>query len=151
MRVCFLCTIFSRLLCGNFLFDSAALQSSLCSVVQIQYLTSLIAAEHFPGKSRRVTRKTLPVSSSDISETYTVQMLRCARTGLYFSFIPQETVYIQSPVHRLYSVCCQSCFDIYRTTSVISLIISVKFQINLHTFACTHTCLCPSQLVCSPL
>lgn len=69
-----------------------------------------------------------------------MQMLRCARTGLYFSFIPQETVYIQSPVHRLYSVCCQSCFDIYRTTSVISLIISVKFQINLHTFACTHTC-----------
>lgn len=104
MRVCFLCTIFSRLLCGNFLFDSAALQSSLCSVVQIQYLTSLIAAEHFPGKSRRVTRKTLPQFHHQTSVRHT----RCRCSGVhaqvctFHSFHKKQSIF--SPLCTDYTV-----------------------------------------------
>lgn len=78
----------------------------LCSSVKLTLLGCTNTILHIAYSSWTLPRKKPPgnkknftaVSSSDISETYTHAGIWCARTGLYFSFIPQR--------NSLYSVPC---------------------------------------------
>lgn len=146
MRVCFLCTIFSRLLCGNFVWLCSSVKLTLLgctnTILHIAYSSWTLPGKKPPSNKKNFTRHQWDTHGADaaVCTHRSVLFIHSTTKPSVFSLLCTDN-----------SVCCQSCFDIYRTTSVISLIIYIKFQIHLHTFACTHTCLCPLQLVCSPL